>query len=272
MGIKFRCPKGHKLNVKSFLAGKRAFCPKCGVSLVVPTLEESEAGGSALTAAGTEIVGEKSMEIETVPAEPGTARGTFETEVTTKPVDPIDEAPSAVWYVRPATGGQFGPASGEIMRSWLNEGRVAATSLVWRAGWSEWRPAATVFPQWSATLAVPGSGAPPAQSTTMAPAAPEAGNGPPPIGSGSPPAEMLQSAPADPMLAGPSESGAGMAPLAESARRRRRQHDRRLYLSAVLVVVSVILFVLLFVVFQRQGQQADPQSQEAPPAAEDPLE
>ena len=62
-------------------------------------------------------------------------------------VDPIDEAPGAVWYVRPATGGQFGPASGEIMRTWIDEGRVGASSLVWRAGWAEWRPAAATFPQ-----------------------------------------------------------------------------------------------------------------------------
>ena len=49
--------------------------------------------------------------------------------------DPIDEAPDAVWYVRPPTGGQFGPASGEIMRRWMREGRVSADSLVWREGW-----------------------------------------------------------------------------------------------------------------------------------------
>ena len=36
MGIKFYCPNGHKLNVKGFLAGKRAICPKCGVKVVVP--------------------------------------------------------------------------------------------------------------------------------------------------------------------------------------------------------------------------------------------
>ena len=46
--------------------------------------------------------------------------------------DPIAEAPDAVWYVRPPTGGQFGPADGTIMRRWLNEGRVSAEALVWR--------------------------------------------------------------------------------------------------------------------------------------------
>ena len=35
MGIRFRCPNGHKLNVKEFLAGKRGICPKCGVNLYI---------------------------------------------------------------------------------------------------------------------------------------------------------------------------------------------------------------------------------------------
>jgi hypothetical protein len=62
------------------------------------------------------------------------------------PVDPILEAPNAVWYVRPPSGGQFGPARGDIMRKWLGEGRVSADSLVWRDGWADWKSATAVFP------------------------------------------------------------------------------------------------------------------------------
>ncbi len=36
MGIKFFCPNGHKLNVKTFLGGKKAICPKCGAKVLVP--------------------------------------------------------------------------------------------------------------------------------------------------------------------------------------------------------------------------------------------
>ena len=61
--------------------------------------------------------------------------------------DPLAEAGDAVWYVRPASGGQFGPASGEVMRSWLGQGRVGTDSLVWREGWPDWRQASKVFPQ-----------------------------------------------------------------------------------------------------------------------------
>ena len=33
MGIRFYCPNGHKLNVKSFQAGRKGFCPFCGTEL-----------------------------------------------------------------------------------------------------------------------------------------------------------------------------------------------------------------------------------------------
>ncbi len=52
-----------------------------------------------------------------------------------------------IWYVRPASGGQFGPAPGELMKTWLSEGRVSADSLVWREGWRDWQEAAQVFPK-----------------------------------------------------------------------------------------------------------------------------
>jgi len=61
--------------------------------------------------------------------------------------DPLTEAGDVVWYVRPASGGQFGPANAEVMRAWITEGRVAADSLVWREGWRDWQEAAEVFPQ-----------------------------------------------------------------------------------------------------------------------------
>lgn len=61
--------------------------------------------------------------------------------------DPIAENPLATWFVRPPSGGQFGPARGEVMRKWLTEGRVTADSLVWREDWIDWLAATEVFPQ-----------------------------------------------------------------------------------------------------------------------------
>jgi hypothetical protein len=54
--------------------------------------------------------------------------------------------------VRPPTGGQFGPARGDIMRTWMNEGRVTSDSLVWREGWTDWQTAGNVFPSLNPAL------------------------------------------------------------------------------------------------------------------------
>jgi len=43
MGIRFSCPNGHKLNVKTHLAGKRAICPQCGSKVVVPDVPSDQA-------------------------------------------------------------------------------------------------------------------------------------------------------------------------------------------------------------------------------------
>ena len=48
MGIRFYCPSGHKLNVKTFLAGKRGICPHCGARFRIP--KESLAGEAVPTA------------------------------------------------------------------------------------------------------------------------------------------------------------------------------------------------------------------------------
>jgi len=53
MGIRFLCPNGHKLNVKRFLAGKRAICPQCGAKVVVP--DSSETPGDELPPAAKTV-------------------------------------------------------------------------------------------------------------------------------------------------------------------------------------------------------------------------
>jgi len=70
--------------------------------------------------------------------------------------DPLAEAGDVVWYVRPVSGGQFGPAAGDVMRGWLAEGRISADSLVWREGWRDWQEAGSVFPQLSPGVMMPG--------------------------------------------------------------------------------------------------------------------
>ena len=154
MGIKFFCPNGHKLNVKAFLAGKRGICPDCGVKFSIP-LESTRGRGAKKAVAGAQVPA-PSAKVPAqgeVPAQGAVA--TVPTPVAPAPViaavDPLDASPNAVWYVRPSTGGQYGPANAEVIRRWIAEGRVNAESLVWQAGWADWKKASGVFPKYGAS-------------------------------------------------------------------------------------------------------------------------
>jgi len=181
MGIRFYCPNGHKLNVKSFLAGMRGICPHCGARVNIPLQstrpsskelrrQRAEAAKrSSAVAAGT--VGETAApegEYEArvaLPTDPdsstsnpsgsppqqasnaATVQQGGPGQIAAQQPDPLDEAPNACWYVIPPSGGQYGPASREVMRTWLSEGRIGPETLVWREGWPDWREARNVFPE-----------------------------------------------------------------------------------------------------------------------------
>jgi hypothetical protein len=198
--------------------------------------------------------------------------------------DPIDEAPAAVWYVRPPSGGQYGPAAGPTMRSWLQEGRVTGNSLVWRDGWPDWRSAAATFP--SLATAQPAWGA-----AGVAPqAAPQAGAVPHAAAPGG-----WQQPAAVPMAAAHAGMGPVGVPLAAQAgvpmghvmsaletplggydspaddeftsRRKRRSAkkgpDITTYVAVALVVMTVVLVVVLTVVLIKQSKTPE----ETPPGS-----
>jgi len=73
-------------------------------------------------------------------------------------VDPLEQAPGAAWYVRHPVHGQFGPATGDLLRQWAAEGRLAADWLVWRKGWDDWQPAPSILPDLDAPPAEIGAG------------------------------------------------------------------------------------------------------------------
>jgi len=69
--------------------------------------------------------------------------------------DPLADPAEVVWYVRPPSGGQFGPAHRDLMRAWISEGRVTPDSLVWREGWRDWQEAQSVLPQFNTSEVEP---------------------------------------------------------------------------------------------------------------------
>jgi hypothetical protein len=336
MGIRFRCPNGHKLNVKSFLAGKRGVCPDCGQTFRIPpdgtddsgvvamplpsrrngsaraeedNLAESdfEAAVAVAAAAVSEPTKAASEGVVFLPPMPATAlRGpqmpapspvveakprtdtatpeiSFPGPVVTKPAtalsvpvaptqptttqpaptqpatqpstiqpvvprpaapqavsaallpptpsstDPIAEAPDARWYVRPPSGGQYGPARGEILRRWIAEGRVSNDSLVWREGWADWREAGHLF---GALLGTP---APAAATAMAADVATALARGP-----GAPSALPSVVASSSPRSAGERK------PVA-----RKRGNDMAVAALVGLVLVCVILVTVLVIVLSQ---------------------
>jgi hypothetical protein len=174
--------------------------------------------------------------------------------------DPIAEDPDAVWYVRPQSGGQFGPASGETMRSWVSEGRVAADSLVWRAGWPDWQTAESTFPH-LATKTAP-------SATTSKPSMPSAAPTPPQIVASSPVVAAVKTdnlpygEPVDQSFDQSAISGIDEA--AARSRPRRKGTDTTILLSGILLVVVIILFIVLAIVLSRQGAFETPTSSKPP--------
>ena len=131
MGIRFYCPNGHKLNVKSFLAGKRGICPKCGVKLVIPEASAPDlAEATNKSPTGHKFLSDDANK-DTAPA---------------KTVAKSQSEDDAHWYLCPPSGGQYGPVNTETMDEWIEDGRVTSDSLVWRNGWADWKSAGQVFP------------------------------------------------------------------------------------------------------------------------------
>ena len=178
MGIKFRCPNGHKLNVKTHQAGKKGYCPKCKSQVDVP-LKSTRKGKAEREAARQAAQAQATGPSETVSAGATTATPPAAMPVatriaplaevptaslpTTPPAvasDPLAVNPNLVWYVRSTSGNQFGPAKGELFQSWIQEGRVGPDSLVWQEGWDDWKQGAEIFPQ------LAGSPEPPAGFTS----------------------------------------------------------------------------------------------------------
>lgn len=308
MGIKFHCPKGHKLNVKDFLAGKKGACPHCGAQFMIPLQSqpkgdrtpvpelvgaEAEAGAELpvatvpTTAGSPGVVGATTGMPATVsptastasfPATPMPAANAFAglapaavipassgsvpVGVPVSPArvgpavaapaavavaapapsvpafapvvrpatpDPIDESPQAVWYVRPPSGGQYGPAKGDVMRRWAAEGRVSADSLVWREGWADWKPANQVFP----SLAIP-----PAPS---------------PVGSPAPVSLGLGGGPAGIAVSSPSSVDAPLTGTPRGAAQPRRKSGNSMGLVIVIMLglMAVILLAALLYIVMR---------------------
>lgn len=275
MGIHFRCHHcEHELHVKDFQAGKRGRCPECkGKFRIPPTdaphsldpdapLDDSLAktenrksdsvAASATRPAQTALVPTEEK-LEKPKLEPQTQA--VETIVQPPKQEPplpraLQTAADSVWYVRPPSGGQFGPAPSSTMWQWLGENRVGRDALVWCEGWPEWLIAENVFDDHFLATAVTGLSQRPAPSATTdaTPVLREPG--------GHMSQEAKGSSPEGASLTSDTTTHVSQEPsLSERNRAGRKQKRRRNYtfMIAVLTVVMLLLVgALVVVLFSQQ--------------------
>ncbi|MGL4942924.1 MAG: DUF4339 domain-containing protein [Thermoguttaceae bacterium] len=173
MGIRFFCPNGHKLNVKSHLAGMAGYCPDCGERLVIPmtsTRLSSKLGGGPIAAATAEAVDPhddvRVAAHDDLLADNNVANDVFADADIVELLEADDDDPptphgaSAAsgrippclavegieWFLQIPGGKQYGPLTGEVLFSWLREKRLSGDMLLWRDGWHEWLEARKVIP------------------------------------------------------------------------------------------------------------------------------
>ncbi|NND96355.1 MAG: DUF4339 domain-containing protein [Pirellulaceae bacterium] len=179
MGIRFACHVcGKHLNIKQELAGRRGICPSCSSRFRIPkedaeqstpieepkrvavmadaTVQSDQSVDGYANANSNQIANRESATVSSDANNVGSSGIQEGSAVPTvggmSTLDFLTHDSDATWYVRPPTGGQYGPANGDILRSWISEGRVAATALLWRDGWPQWRTASDALPELSNRL------------------------------------------------------------------------------------------------------------------------
>ena len=152
MGIRFRCHIcDERLHVKFFQAGKKGRCPHCQSRFRVPNedsdfsipLEGSKRESISIAAMAQDDdaprIEQESASVATLeapPSEPPTS-------------DAIRHSPLPIharWFVRPPSGGVYGPADTRTLESWISQRRVTADSYIWREGMDIWCLASELMP------------------------------------------------------------------------------------------------------------------------------
>ena len=282
MGIKFLCPNGHKLNVKGFLRGKKAICPKCGTRVIVPDDDQSVSSEQNECRRPKKVLvtfwsptrsrpGAKQPKGCRPPSRlcPPRCRKIRPSCLGLQPPHRrwrlILSTSAGCCLVCPARDGRTVRSGvGEIMRSWLNEGRVGASSLVWCAGWAEWRPAAATFPKLGASLSASGAAIASAQISGGAGATVRewyVTRGRRRVAHWTGGAQRRDQLAAE--RCGIWHLGRRTA-VDRSTTKATARNDISVLASAVLVIVSIILVIIVVLVFRGQNQD-EPEAKEVHP-------
>ncbi|MEN1679746.1 MAG: DUF4339 domain-containing protein [Planctomycetota bacterium] len=179
--IRFRCPNGHALQVRSELAGQRGKCPECGCAVQVPSASkpgDSGATGPQPSAPVAQAADQGAAKASPRPVARPVAKPIARPEATPAesvsappPVPAVagppplpESADTAAWYLRGADGKQYGPVESSVFATWIADGRVRPESYLWREGWPEWKPATDAWGELPAAL--PSENGPPADKSS----------------------------------------------------------------------------------------------------------
>lgn len=263
MGIRFSCHHcEEELNVKDHLAGKKGRCPKCQERFRVPaasaeysldvkeSVNVSEVVGSTATGQTHADAQEHSktapvQQLESVtnevnqPGESAEALPNSSAPVGTGQDDEFNvNSNASVWYVRPPSGGEYGPATASVFQGWIQEHRVTPDSFIWKDGWPDWQLASTVLPNHFSGQAAP-SATPPATPLSQPQVKPSVATFPEGQPATSP--GHLSVAAASQAVA---TQGAEPLSISEKNRLTRKQKRKRNYTISI-IVLTVLAFVLL---------------------------
>ncbi|MDR1485581.1 MAG: DUF4339 domain-containing protein [Planctomycetaceae bacterium] len=150
MGIRFFCPNGHKLHVKSQLAGLRGFCPECGIDLVVPmesTRRSSKEGGGLIINSDSKTKNNSNQNLQpnifamfndsaNNPNNTGIAQ------------NPLLQDQSVEWYIcNPEDGQQQGPLKSQAIQKLIQQRQIQSNFFIWYEGLTDWVLANSIFPE-----------------------------------------------------------------------------------------------------------------------------
>jgi hypothetical protein len=154
----------------------------------------------------------------------------------------------ARWYVRPPSGGQYGPATTQTLLDWIKQRRITADSLVWREGLENWILARDLIPEpfggqvpaAGAVASLPASLPDPKTSATSAP----------PTSQPSPSATLAPSAaPASQATSVPLPTA--VLKKGQVANKKKQQMRQQWWILGLLSLFSIGLIVALIVVLNR---------------------
>lgn len=130
------------------------------------------------------------------------------------------------WYVRPPSGGQFGPADTAVLATWIDENRITADSYLWRDGMEQWQLASELLPDVFPTP-TPAAPLPTTPSANASPAS-------------SVEDDLLQAT-------GPASLALNKASVA--IKRRRQQTQQWLILGVLVAIALALTAVLVYILY-----------------------